>query len=73
MPLINIIFNCEEAASQAVFHTHAHVVPRFKNDGHKWWSQGSYNEGEAEEVAKRIKDFETDTRREFEHVSKELS
>jgi len=52
---INIVFNNEAAAGQEVFHTHAHVTPRFKDDGHKWWAQGSYEPGEAEVVAEKIK------------------
>ena len=30
---VNIILNTEEAAGQAVFHTHTHIIPRFTNDG----------------------------------------
>lgn len=52
---INIIFNCGEAAGQEVFHTHAHIAPRLKDDGHKWWPHGTYSDGEAETIAARIK------------------
>lgn len=52
---INIIFNNEAAAGQEVFHTHAHITPRFKDDGYHWWAHGSYNEGEAEEIAEKIR------------------
>ena len=30
---VNIVFNCGEEAGQEVFHTHAHVIPRYKDDG----------------------------------------
>src|SRR3989344_2402791 len=30
---INIISNIGAVAGQAVFHTHVHIVPRFKDDG----------------------------------------
>jgi histidine triad (HIT) family protein len=30
---VNIIFNCGEEAGQEVFHTHAHVIPRYAGDG----------------------------------------
>lgn len=54
---MNIITNNESAGHQLVFHTHVHIIPRFKNDGFKLsMSQGTYKEGEAEEVLKRIRD-----------------
>lgn len=52
---INIITNNEKASGQEVFHTHIHIVPRFEDDGHQWWSHTSYKEGEAQEVADKIK------------------
>lgn len=30
---INVIFNIEQAAGQAVFHVHAHIIPRKQGDG----------------------------------------
>lgn len=53
---INIIFNNEAAAGQVVFHTHAHITPRFDDDGYHWWAHGTYAEGEAEEIATKIRD-----------------
>lgn len=54
---INIIMNNEEAAGQIVFHTHLHVIPRYKNDGHKHWKQSPYKSAEeAEAVAKKIRE-----------------
>lgn len=52
---VNILQNNGEAAGQSVFHLHIHVVPRFKNDGIlPVWPQGSYEEGEAQEMAEKI-------------------
>src|SRR3989338_202225 len=35
---INITTNKGEAAGQSVFHTHVHILPRFKDDGKSLWS-----------------------------------
>lgn len=52
---INLSFNNESASGQIIFHTHLHVIPRFKDDGHMpWQGKTQYKEGEREEVAKRI-------------------
>ena len=51
---INIVMNNEPGAGQVVFHSHVHVIPRFKNDGFKHWVGKPYSEGQAEEVQKRI-------------------
>lgn len=34
---INIISNNEPAAGQVVFHTHTHIIPRYKGDGYEHW------------------------------------
>lgn len=53
---INILQNNGEAAGQTVFHLHVHVVPRFEGDGIlPVWPQGSYADGEATELAAKIK------------------
>ena len=52
---MNINTNNERAAGQLVFHAHAHLIPRFENDGYKLWPQHPYPEGEAKEVAEKIK------------------
>jgi len=52
---INISMNNEEAAGQIIFHTHIHVIPRYTTDGFKHFPQKSYKQGEAEEIAKKIK------------------
>jgi len=52
----NLTLNNGEAAGQAVFHTHFHVIPRFKDDGLKHWAHKSYGAGEAEDLAQKIKE-----------------
>ena len=52
---INIDINNEAAAGQVVFHTHIHIVPRFKGDAHVTRPHKSYGEGEATEVAQKIR------------------
>ncbi len=52
---INLLQNNGTAAGQSVFHLHVHVIPRFDGDGLlPVWPQGSYAEGEANELAKKI-------------------
>ncbi|MCR4841493.1 MAG: HIT family protein [Lachnospiraceae bacterium] len=52
---VNILQNNGAAAGQSVFHLHVHVVPRFEGDGIlPVWPQGSYEEGEAAELAAKI-------------------
>ena len=51
----NFTTNNGKAAGQVIFHTHFHIIPRKSDDGLKLWSQKKYKEGEAEEVAGKIK------------------
>ncbi len=52
---ININMNNKEAAGQVVFHSHIHVIPRYKGDGFELWhGRSNYKNGEKEEVAKKI-------------------
>lgn len=48
--------NNGRASGQIVFHVHFHVMPRNFSDNLKPWRQLKYKDGEAEEVAKAIKD-----------------
>lgn len=52
-------FNIEQnnglVAGQIVPHLHFHIVPRHKDDGLRHWPGKSYQEGEMEEIAKKIK------------------
>ncbi len=52
---INLAMNNEPAAGQVIFHPHIHVIPRFKEDGYRHWPQRSYKEGEAAEIAEKIR------------------
>mgnify|MGYP001607283779 CR=1 FL=1 len=52
---INIKMNNKEAAGQDVFHSHIHIMPRYKGDGFEpWHSKTKYKEGQKEEIAKKI-------------------
>ncbi len=50
----NIGINNGKVAGQIIPHLHIHIIPRFKDDGHKHWAQGKYEEGEMEKVAEEI-------------------
>jgi len=52
----NLGMNVGKNAGQLVMHAHLHIMPRFPNDGHELFKGRSYEEGQAEEVAKRIKE-----------------
>lgn len=52
---VNIAMNNDSAAGQVIFHAHVHVIPRFANDGYAHWPQRAYAEGEAAEVAAKIR------------------
>jgi histidine triad (HIT) family protein len=51
----NIAVNNDPVAGQIVPHLHFHIIPRVSGDGLKLWPGGEYNEGEALEIAKKIK------------------
>jgi len=52
---VNIIMNNDESAGQLVFHSHIHIVPRYKTDGFKHWRGIPYKEGEIEKVGEKIR------------------
>ncbi|MCK4918615.1 MAG: HIT domain-containing protein [Candidatus Pacebacteria bacterium] len=52
---INITINNEADAGQIIFHTHIHIIPRFKNDGFKHWNGIAYPKGEAEKIQSILK------------------
>ncbi len=53
---INILQNNGEAAWQSIFHLHFHVLPRYKDDNFTIpWKTLTYNSGEAEEIAAKIR------------------
>lgn len=52
---VNLAMNNDLAAGQVVFHSHLHVIPRFRGDGFGLWhGKRPYQEGEKEETAKKI-------------------
>lgn len=52
---LSIFQNNYSAAGQEVPHIHWHLVPRFKEDTHKRWSQGKYTDNqEMIDIAKDI-------------------
>lgn len=52
---INIHMNNETAAGQVIFHTHIHIIPRFKDDGFTHWrGLRDYSNAELEEIAQKI-------------------
>lgn len=53
---VNVMMNNREHAGQTVHHPHIHLIPRFKGDGFTLWPHGSYKEGEAAEIARKIKE-----------------
>lgn len=52
---VNMGMNNEPGAGQVVFHTHFHVIPRFKDDGIKLWPQKDISQEELAETAEKIK------------------
>lgn len=53
---ISIAQNNKKSANQLVPHLHFHIMPRYKDDGHKFtWPKEEYKKGEAEKLAEKIK------------------
>ncbi len=53
---VNVISNNGHASGQLVFHAHIHIIPRYDDDGFTHWKgKRGYNDGEAKEVAGKIK------------------
>ncbi len=56
---VNILMNNEPEAGQMVFHSHIHIIPRFKADAFEHFPpmkpKTSYEEGEATEIAEKIR------------------
>ncbi len=51
----NIGMNNFEAAGQAVFHAHIHVIPRYLSDGLQLFPQQSYKSGDLEKTAAQLR------------------
>lgn len=53
---VNIYMNNGPHSGQVIFHSHTHVIPRYKDDGRDvWHSRKKYTEAEAQEIAEKIK------------------
>lgn len=50
----NLGMNTGSVAGQAVFHTHAHIMPRFPDDGLRLWGHKPYEPGQMETVSAAI-------------------
>lgn len=54
---VNILQNNGTSAGQSVFHLHIHIIPRYEKDGLVIpWNTKTYTDGEAELLAKKIKE-----------------
>ena len=53
---INLGMNNRPAAGQEVMHAHLHVIPRYKDDGLKWWRKNPFkSDGQKKQVCDNIK------------------
>lgn len=51
----NILINNEKAAGQAIFHSHMHIIPRYKDDGVPAWQHGAYEENEIKKYGEKLR------------------
>lgn len=51
----NIIVNNGQTAGQVIFHTHIHVIPRFRDDGHRHWQKREVPEEQTQEIASKMR------------------
>jgi len=51
----NLGMNNEPVAGQIIFHSHFHIIPRYKNDGLTSWPNKEYEEGELKKYANKIR------------------
>jgi histidine triad (HIT) family protein len=51
----NLMMNNQPAAGQVVPHAHLHVIPRYVDDGHQLFSQGSYREQDMASVGRQLR------------------
>ena len=54
----NILINNNPASGQEVPYVHAHIIPRFSNDGFRFgWRKLEYKESEMDRFQKKIRSF----------------
>ncbi|MDP2788635.1 MAG: HIT family protein [bacterium] len=52
---INLVMNNDSTAGQVIFHSHMHIIPRFKDDGFgPWEGRIKYTAEQMAETAKKI-------------------
>jgi len=51
---INITINNDKDAGQVIFHSHIHIIPRFKGDNIPMWPNKKPKEEEMTEIAEKI-------------------
>ena len=52
---VNFVINNGAVAGQEVFHSHLHIIPRFREDGLHLWKGQPYPDGEMQTIASKIK------------------
>lgn len=52
---INLGMNNDSVAGQVIFHVHMHIIPRFEDDGFKFWKGTPYKNGVMEKIAQMIR------------------
>ncbi len=52
---VNVHMNNEAASGQVVFHTHVHIIPRYKNDGFVNWQKTNPTKEEISKAGEKIK------------------
>jgi len=53
----NVLINNQSAAGQVVFHSHFHIIPRFKGDGLKHWAKKEIPGQEMDAICRKIVSF----------------
>ncbi len=51
----NLILNNDAVAGQVIPHIHFHIIPRHQGDNLRAWPPGRYAEGDAPEIAEKIR------------------
>jgi histidine triad (HIT) family protein len=52
----NVFINNDPASGQEVPHIHVHVVPRYENDGRKYFAlHDKYEDGEMQKIGEKLK------------------